>query len=80
MRASSRGTDEGGLAAFRRAHQGPWLTRSDESGAFAPIQNAPTQRDLEAAMASDRSLPPAMKYTVNGTQIARPSFSGDNRD
>jgi site-specific DNA-methyltransferase (adenine-specific) len=28
----------------------------------------------------DRSLPPAMKYTMNGTKIARPAFSGDNRD
>jgi site-specific DNA-methyltransferase (adenine-specific) len=28
----------------------------------------------------DRSMPPAMKYTMNGTKIARPAFSGDNRD
>ena len=28
----------------------------------------------------DRSLPPAMKYTMNGTKIERPAFSGDNRD
>jgi site-specific DNA-methyltransferase (adenine-specific) len=28
----------------------------------------------------DRSLPPAMKYTMNGTKIERPRFSGDNRD
>ncbi len=28
----------------------------------------------------DRSLPPAMKYTMNGTKIERPTFAGDNRD
>jgi hypothetical protein len=28
----------------------------------------------------DRSLPPAMKYTMNGTKIERPAFAGDNRD
>jgi site-specific DNA-methyltransferase (adenine-specific) len=28
----------------------------------------------------DRSMPPAMKYTMNGTKIERPAFSGDNRD
>ena len=28
----------------------------------------------------DRSLPPAMKYTMNGTKIEYPAFSGDNRD
>ncbi len=28
----------------------------------------------------DRSVPPALKYTMTGTQIERPGFSGDNRD
>jgi site-specific DNA-methyltransferase (adenine-specific) len=28
----------------------------------------------------DRSVPSAMKYTMNGTKIERPAFAGDNRD